>query len=69
MRKTKKTNRKLTKNKDGKNSKGVPAHKTPWEIASRLMAKLPEEAWKNCPSDLSINVDHYLYGAPRIGMP
>ncbi|GAB4352025.1 MAG: hypothetical protein Fur0042_20390 [Cyanophyceae cyanobacterium] len=33
------------------------------EMASRDM---PEEAWKDLPSDFSINLDHYLYGAPKV---
>ena len=50
-------------------SKSGPRHKTPWEIAAKLMAEVPEEAWDNVPSDLSINVDHYLYGAPKQDKP
>jgi len=34
--------------------------------AQRLSAELPEEAWKDLPPDFSINLDHYLYGAPKI---
>ncbi len=49
--------------------KTVSRHKTPWEIASKLMAKVPEEAWDNVPVDLSINVDHYLYKTPKLNQP
>lgn len=33
------------------------------EIATR---DVPEEAWKDLPPDFSINLDHYLYGAPKV---
>lgn len=36
-----------------------------WEVASELGAALPDEAWAGVPTDLSKNVDHYLYGAPK----
>ena len=34
--------------------------------AQRLSAELPEEAWKDWPADFSINLDHYLYGGPKV---
>jgi hypothetical protein len=34
--------------------------------AQRLSAELPEEAWKDWPADFSINLDHYLYGDPKV---
>jgi hypothetical protein len=36
-----------------------------WEVVSELGAALPDEAWAGVPTDLSKNVDHYLYGAPK----
>lgn len=36
-----------------------------WEVVAEIGAALPAEAWKDVPSDLSKNLDHYLYGAPR----
>ena len=36
-----------------------------WEIITEMNASLPEEVWADMPSDGSINVDHYLYGAPK----
>ena len=36
-----------------------------WEIAAELGAQIPEEEWAKVPSDLSTNLDHYLYGAPK----
>lgn len=35
------------------------------ETVRRITSKIPEEAWKDIPADLSINVDHYLYGHPK----
>ncbi|HVP10599.1 MAG TPA: hypothetical protein VMV94_05345 [Phycisphaerae bacterium] len=37
----------------------------PWEIALSIGAAVPQEAWDNVPTDLSKNIDHYLYGSPR----
>jgi hypothetical protein len=67
MHQIKKTSRKQVKGAAAKAtvSGHVSRHKTPWEIASKLMADIPKEAWDNVPSDLSTNVDHYLYGAPK----
>lgn len=36
-----------------------------WEKIIRLMRDVPPEDWEDVPSDGSINVDHYLYGAPK----
>ena len=71
MHQVKKATRKTTKASAAKTSasKGVSKHKTPWEIASKLMAGIPDKAWDKVPSDLSINVDHYLYGAPKQDKP
>src|SRR6266581_8793930 len=33
------------------------------EIASAATKEVPEEEWDRVPDDLSINVDHYLYGS------
>jgi hypothetical protein len=66
MHQIKKTaHKQIKEDKKASASKIGPRHKTPWEIASKLIAKVPEEAWDNVPSDLSINVDHYWYGAPK----
>ena len=31
-----------------------------------IRQQVPPEAWEELPVDLSKNVDHYLYGAPKI---
>ena len=36
-----------------------------WELAEEINAALPPDTWDNVPSDGSINLDHYLYGAPK----
>jgi hypothetical protein len=33
-----------------------------WERLALIGAAVPEDAWDNVPTDLSVNVDHYLYG-------
>ncbi len=37
------------------------------EIASAATKEVPEDEWGRVPSDLSINVDHYLYGSKKTG--
>ncbi len=36
-----------------------------WEIIEEVNAGLPPDTWENVPTDGSINLDHYLYGAPN----
>ncbi len=36
-----------------------------WEVIEDIGSQTPAEAWDEVPTDGSINVDHYLYGAPR----
>lgn len=31
----------------------------------KLAAGVPDEEWEKLPKDLSYNLDHYLYGAPK----
>jgi hypothetical protein len=35
------------------------------EILSDLASEIPKEEWDKLPSDLTDNLDHYLYGTPR----
>jgi hypothetical protein len=30
-----------------------------------IRAQVPDEEWKKLPTDLSKNIDHYLYGCPK----
>jgi hypothetical protein len=36
-----------------------------WEKIKERVKNVPPEAWADVPSDGSINLDHYLYGAPK----
>ena len=36
-----------------------------WEIVDEINADLPQDTWEKLPTDGSINLDHYLYGAPK----
>ena len=36
-----------------------------WEKVVQLGGRIPPEDWRDVPKDLSINLDHYLYGAPK----
>lgn len=36
-----------------------------WEKIEERIAQAPPETWEDAPPDGSLNVDHYLYGAPR----
>ncbi len=46
------------------NGTGVE-RRTIWEIVEEVNARLPADTWENVPTDGSINLDHYLYGAPK----
>lgn len=36
--------------------------KSVWQLAEEVTRSVPEEDWRQVPDDLSINLDHYLYG-------
>jgi hypothetical protein len=36
-----------------------------WEVALEIGASVPEDEWAKIPTDLSKNLHHYLYGAPK----
>lgn len=36
-----------------------------WEIIEEINCCLPNDTWDDVPTDGSINLDHYLYGAPK----
>ena len=43
-----------------------PSQERPiWEVIAEISSEVPEEEWAKLPSDGSLNVDHYLYGAPK----
>jgi hypothetical protein len=35
------------------------------QFIEEISAQIPAEEWEKLPSDLSKNVDHYLYGSPK----
>ena len=41
--------------------------KTLTESLLEISNSVPKEAWKDVPTDLAENVDHYLYGHPKKG--
>ena len=48
------------------NSEGAEAaRRSIWEVVEEVNAVLPADTWENVPTDGSINLDHYLYGAPK----
>ena len=42
-----------------------PSARPIWEELSELARKIPKEEWDRLPSDLSENIDHYVYGVPK----
>jgi hypothetical protein len=44
----------------------APSRERPiWEVIAEISSTVPDEEWAKLPSDGSLNVDHYLYGAPK----
>lgn len=43
-----------------------PNAKPFWQVVLEIGASIPKEEWEKVPTDLSINLDHYLYGAPKV---
>ncbi len=39
--------------------------KSIWEEIREMVKDVPDEVWAQAPRDGSLNVDHYLYGAPK----
>jgi len=42
-----------------------PTVPTLWDRIAEISASVPMEEWEKLPRDLSKNLDHYLYGAPK----
>ncbi len=40
-------------------------HRPIWEVIEEISSQAPMATWDDVPTDGSINVDHYLYGAPK----
>ena len=41
------------------------ARKSIWDVVEEINAGLPADTWETVPTDGSINLDYYLYGAPK----
>jgi hypothetical protein len=53
-------------NFETKPDNGSPArHVAIWDKIEEIMRDVPDEVLRSIPTDGSINVDHYLYGAPK----
>ena len=42
-----------------------PQKRTPWQIWQEHLCDIPQEELDKIPTDASVNLDHYLYGAPK----
>jgi hypothetical protein len=42
-----------------------PTARPIWEEVLEIGASVPMEEWEKVPTDLSVNLDHYLYGSPK----
>lgn len=36
-----------------------------WAVVNEINAGLPADTWENVPTNGSIDLDHYVYGAPK----
>ena len=47
-------------------SEGTNLSRRPiWDVVDEINVGLPADTWENVPTDGSVNLDHYLYGAPK----
>ena len=37
-----------------------------WEVAEEIANSIPIEEWDEFPKDFARNLDHYLYGSPKV---
>lgn len=52
--------------KDGVAAEEAGLDKRPvWEVIEEMNRLSPPDTWDEVPTDGSINLDHYLYGAPK----
>jgi putative addiction module CopG family antidote len=56
----------LLEARDSANSPGTNSEKPIWETIVELGRRVPEEEWEKIPTDFAKNLDHYLYGAPKV---
>lgn len=46
-------------------TENLPKRRTIWAKVKDIIEEIPQEDWNALPTDGSINVDHYLYDAPK----
>jgi hypothetical protein len=56
---------KLTDETKAKTGEQRSASRPLWEVIADTNAELPPNTWDDVPTDASLNLDHYLYGAPK----
>ena len=50
----------------GASAEGTGVDRRPiWEVVDEINAGLPADTWENVPTNGSINLDHYVYGASK----
>ena len=42
-----------------------PSARSIWEELAEIAQSIPREEWNKLPSDLTDNLDHYIYGTPK----
>ncbi len=47
-------------------ARGEKDQKSLLEVLEEIWARVPQEEWDELPDDLGINLDHYLYGVPKV---
>jgi Arc/MetJ-type ribon-helix-helix transcriptional regulator len=48
------------------NGADLPDSHPAWERIVAIGQAVPQEAWNSAPTDLATNLDHYLYGSPKV---
>jgi Arc/MetJ-type ribon-helix-helix transcriptional regulator len=48
------------------NGADLPDSRPAWERIVAIGQDVPREAWDTVPTDLATNLDHYLYGSPKV---
>ena len=57
----------LLEARDAVPQSAVAKNETPiWETIVGIGQAIPEEEWSRLPADLARNVEHYLYGSPKV---
>ena len=57
---------KQTVRRESNGHRTVPQELSVWDEIAALGREMPDEEWAKIPNDASINLEHYLYGAPKV---